>query len=106
MYVSKPFTDLPSFPIKHKLQYHDMSRFNFQIINGPQVAIQLRAVVTTPDLHISCNLVEFGEVKCGECKIISLQMYNYQAVRCDWTYTPCEKEKCQVNEQIREFYRC
>lgn len=48
-----------------------------------------------PDLQISNDVVEFGEVKCGECKIITVQIYNHKEVRCDWnaSYLPKKDEK-------------
>lgn len=48
-----------------------------------------------PDLQISNDVVEFGEVKCGECKIITVQINNHKEVRCDWSasYLPRKEEK-------------
>ena len=48
-----------------------------------------------PDLQISSDVVEFGEVKCGECKIITVQLHNHKEVRCDWSasYLPKKDEK-------------
>jgi hydrocephalus-inducing protein len=38
-----------------------------------------------PDLQISNDLVDFNDVKCGECKIITVQLNNHKEVRCDWS---------------------
>jgi hydrocephalus-inducing protein len=48
-----------------------------------------------PDLQISSDVVDFGEVKCGECKIITVQLNNYKEVRCDWSasYLPKKEDK-------------
>jgi hydrocephalus-inducing protein len=48
-----------------------------------------------PDLQISNDIVEFGDVKCGECKIITVQLHNHKEVRCDWSaaYLPKKDEK-------------
>jgi hydrocephalus-inducing protein len=48
-----------------------------------------------PDLQISSDMVDFGEVKCGECKIITVQLNNHKEVRCDWAaaYLPQKDEK-------------
>lgn len=66
-----------------------------KIINGPTVNIRLKANVTMPDLQISDDCVEFKEVKCGECKIITVQLNNHKEVRCDWfaSYLPKKDEK-------------
>lgn len=48
-----------------------------------------------PDLQISNDVIDFGEVKCGECKIITVQVHNYKEVRCDWSasYLPKREDK-------------
>jgi hydrocephalus-inducing protein len=65
------------------------------ISNGPLVNIRLKANVTMPDLQISNDVVEFGEVKCGECQIVTVQIHNHKEVRCDWTaaYLPRKEDK-------------
>ena len=67
-----------------------------QVVGGPMVNVRLRANVTVPDLHISSDVVEFGEVKCGECRIISVQLHNYQPVHCDWSAVPSQLAKKHV----------
>jgi hypothetical protein len=37
-----------------------------------------------PDLNVSNDTLEFGIVKCGECKIATIQLKNPQAIRCEW----------------------
>ena len=68
-----------------------------QVVGGPIVNIRLHANVTVPDLHVSVDVVEFGEVKCGECCIVSVQLHNHQAVPCDWSAVPTEDAKKQVS---------
>lgn len=48
-----------------------------------------------PDLQISNDIVDFSEVKCGECKIITVQLHNHKEVRCDWSaaYLPKKDER-------------
>ncbi len=43
-----------------------------------------------PDLHISNEVVDFGDVKCGECRIVTVQLNNYKEVTCEWaaSYLP------------------
>lgn len=38
-----------------------------------------------PDLQISNDVIDFSEVKCGECRIITVQIHNHKEVRCDWS---------------------
>lgn len=72
-----------------------MNLCKLKIVNGPTVNIRLKANVTMPDMQISSDVVEFAEVKCGECKIITVQLNNHKEVRCDWfaSYLPKRDEK-------------
>jgi len=71
-----------------------------QVVGGPAVNMRLRADVTVPDLQVSSDVVEFGEVKCGECRIVSIQLHNYQPVHCEWFAVPTEDARKQVTLQI------
>ncbi|ESO91099.1 hypothetical protein LOTGIDRAFT_122343, partial [Lottia gigantea] len=70
------------------------------IINGPQVNIRLKANVTMPDMLISDDTINFDDVKCGECKVVTVQLHNYQNVRCEWSSLPSGKELKQANKKI------
>lgn len=37
-----------------------------------------------PDLNVSNDTLDFGTVKCGECKIATIQLKNPQEIRCEW----------------------
>ncbi|CAF0787663.1 unnamed protein product [Brachionus calyciflorus] len=79
------------------------------IINGPILNLRLKANVTMPDLQISSDIVDFTEVKCGECKIVTVQLNNHKEVRCDWSasyinkkedkFTPLHKRKKKLEAQ-------
>ena len=77
---------------------------DLQVVGGPVVNVRLRANVTVPDLHVSSDVVEFGEVKCGECRIISVQLHNHQAVRCNWSAVHTDDAKKQVTKQTVSLY--
>ena len=64
-------------------------------MNGPVVQLRLKANVTMPDMQISSDVVDFGDIKCGECKIVTVQIYNHKEVRCDWSasYLPNKDDK-------------
>ncbi|KAL3860158.1 hypothetical protein ACJMK2_010318 [Sinanodonta woodiana] len=70
------------------------------ILHGPLIMIRLKANVTMPDLQISDDAMDFGEVKCGECRIITVQLHNYQQVKCEWNSLPTEKEKKQADKHV------
>ncbi|KAI9343132.1 hypothetical protein BDR26DRAFT_917651 [Obelidium mucronatum] len=52
---------------------------------GPTTLLTLQADVTLPDLHLSCNEIDFGEVLCGLRKTASIQLHNKNSVPCEWT---------------------
>ena len=60
------------------------------------MVIEAKANVTMPDMHISTDVLEFSDVKCGECKVITVQLHNHQHVRCEWNSVPTEKDKKKV----------
>lgn len=69
------------------------------VVNGPLVNLHLMAHVTMPDMQVSTDVLEFGDVKCGDCQIITIQIYNHKHVRCDWSTLPTEKElKAQASQ--------
>ncbi|XP_071959113.1 hydrocephalus-inducing protein homolog isoform X2 [Antedon mediterranea] len=63
------------------------------IVNGPSLHLRLKANVTMPDMQISTDSLEFGEVQCGQCKVITVQLHNNQHVRCEWSSLPSDKDK-------------
>jgi len=67
-----------------------------QVVGGPLVKMRLRANVIVPGLQVSTDVIEFGEVKCSECRIVSIQLHNHQPVRCDWAAVPTDNTKKQV----------
>ena len=50
--------------------------------------VVMRAEVTQPSIELSEELVDFGEVTCGQCKIVSVQLYNNSAVKSEWFFVP------------------
>lgn len=74
-----------------------------QILNGPVIQVRLKANVTMPDMEISDDTLDFSEVKCGECKVITVQLYNQQQVKCEWNSLPTEKELRKVSLTLPEF---
>lgn len=52
-----------------------------------------------PDMQISTDVLDFGDVQAGECKVITVQIYNHKHVRCEWNSLPTDKEKKKVNRR-------
>ena len=75
----------------------------FQIVNGPQVVIEAKANVTMPDMQISSDVLEFNDVKCGECRVITVQLHNHQHVRCDWNSQPTDKDRKKVHVSTKQY---
>ena len=48
----------------------------------------LKAEVTQPSIELSHDVIDFGEVCCGQCKIVSIQLHNHTAVNSDWYFSP------------------
>ncbi len=44
----------------------------------------MKANVTMPDLNASNDTLDFGTVKCGECKIATIQLRNPKEITCEW----------------------
>ena len=45
------------------------------------VGLRLRAFVTMPDLEMSTDMIDFEEVICGQCKVVTIQLSNDQMVK-------------------------
>ncbi|KAJ3047832.1 hypothetical protein HK097_011139 [Rhizophlyctis rosea] len=60
-------------------------RLPVHISGGPTTILTLRADVTVPSLQLSMGDVDFGEVLCGLRKTVTIQMWNNNAVPCEWT---------------------
>ncbi|KAI8854495.1 hypothetical protein BC829DRAFT_439199 [Chytridium lagenaria] len=73
------------------------------IVGGPTTILTLRADVTLPDLHISSNEVDFGEVLCGQRKTVTIQLHNKNSVPCEWTTVPQEtKDVSSASKQNKQ----
>ncbi|XP_077566662.1 hydrocephalus-inducing protein homolog isoform X1 [Stigmatopora nigra] len=55
-----------------------------QITGGPSVQVRLCAVVTVPSISISSDTLQFDTVRCGFCKIQTMQLFNHESVPCQW----------------------
>jgi len=46
-----------------------------------------------PNMEISDDTLDFRDVNCGECKVITVQLHNSQQVKCEWNSNPTEKDR-------------
>ncbi|KAJ7536387.1 hypothetical protein O6H91_12G067600 [Diphasiastrum complanatum] len=72
-------TDLPKFHTG-QLEYN----VPITIREGPQSLLLLRAKVVVPVLQLSTKSLEFGMTRLGQCKVMSIRLYNVGDVTCDW----------------------
>lgn len=68
--------------------------------------MRLMANVTMPDMEISSDVLEFGEVICGNCQIITVQIHNHKRVRCEWSALPTERELREVSRIAIVWRNC
>ena len=43
--------------------------------------MKVSATVTLPSMELSNNTLDYGTVVCGQCKIITVRLYNTQQVK-------------------------
>lgn len=51
------------------------------VSGGPSVGLRLKANRTMPEMQLSTETVEFGDVDVGECTIVTVQLYNHKHVK-------------------------
>ncbi|KAJ3074073.1 hypothetical protein HDU98_012192 [Podochytrium sp. JEL0797] len=55
------------------------------VSGGPATVLTLQADVTLPELQVSTNDIDFGEVTCGFRKTVAVQLHNKNPVPCEWS---------------------
>ncbi|MGH0129444.1 UNVERIFIED_CONTAM: hypothetical protein FKN15_002207 [Acipenser sinensis] len=71
-----------------------------QVLGGPTIHVRLLAVVTMPSLTVSTDKLEFGTVQCGQCQVMTVQLYNHLQVTCEWAVKEGEKTKKKIDKYI------
>lgn len=64
----------------------------------------MKANVTMPDMQISTDVLDFQEVRCGECKVITVQLHNHKPVKCEWNSLPTESERRKVSVHCKSCH--
>ena len=55
---------------------------------GPPVAVIIKANVTVPELKLSTEAIDFGDVVVGRCYTYTVLMHNPKEVVADWACKP------------------
>ena len=56
----------------------------FSVRNGPQSLVTLRAFVTLPDVRVTPDTVDFGDVLLEQAKVVCLQFHNVSPIAAEW----------------------
>jgi hydrocephalus-inducing protein len=68
-----------------KSQYGQVSvDVPIDIKSGPPAQLVLRANVTVPDIAITPNSIDFGDVVVGQCRVVTVQLSNTSPVTSEW----------------------
>ena len=59
---------------------------DIELYRGPTTVIEFCANLTIPELHISTDSVEFGEVVVGCRKTVKMRLENHKEVPCHWSF--------------------
>ncbi|XP_072135349.1 hydrocephalus-inducing protein homolog isoform X2 [Mobula birostris] len=73
---------------------------SIQVVGGPTVKVMLQATVTEPDLTVSSEQLDFGTVHCGQCQVITIQLYNHLQVPCEWSFTDTSVVKQKLDKHV------
>ncbi|XP_059848459.1 hydrocephalus-inducing protein homolog isoform X2 [Hypanus sabinus] len=76
-----------------------------QVVGGPTVKVILQATVTEPDLTVSSEQLDFGSVQCGQCQVITIQLYNRLQVPCEWSFTDTSLVKQKLDKHVPLYLR-
>ncbi|GMH35419.1 hypothetical protein BSKO_03287 [Bryopsis sp. KO-2023] len=70
--------------------------FPIEIKFGPAILLAIKAQIMMPEIKVSSNVLEFGEVQVGHCKTIPVMFSNPKDVPCEWCIKkPVESTKAK-----------
>ncbi|KAL0273824.1 UNVERIFIED_CONTAM: hypothetical protein PYX00_006405 [Menopon gallinae] len=58
--------------------------FYFEINHGARIPVRATAIVTYPSVSVSTKFLNFNEVKCGNCKVMTMKLKNFGWVPATW----------------------
>ncbi|KAJ3159463.1 hypothetical protein HDU86_001781 [Geranomyces michiganensis] len=56
-----------------------------KLTGGPTIVIRFRASITVPELTLSSDFFDFGDVLCGLRKVASIKVQNANSTPCEWS---------------------
>lgn len=56
----------------------------FKVQQGMTVKVVLKAVITEPKININQECIDFGSITYGECKVVTIQLFNPSLVSDSW----------------------
>ncbi|KAL3312112.1 hypothetical protein Ciccas_009305 [Cichlidogyrus casuarinus] len=71
------------------------------ISQGPVMRVRIKAVICIPKLDCSVDKLNFGEVKIGEAKIITVQLHNTGAIPVSWEFSKPTKKRPKQRKYLR-----
>ena len=80
-------------PICESFSEEILSSVNVNVVNGCQIKVLLKAVLTEPQIKINTDNVDFGPVSFGMCKVVTVQMRNPGLVTTNWSVSLPEDMK-------------
>ncbi|KAJ3142605.1 hypothetical protein HK100_000034 [Physocladia obscura] len=85
----KPYYESVEFQVSFQARSQNIGLIQLElpitVQGGPTTILTLQADVTLPELHLSANEIDFGEVMCGLRKSVFLQLHNKNPVACEWS---------------------
>ncbi|XP_048461536.1 hydrocephalus-inducing protein homolog [Rhincodon typus] len=78
---------------------------SIQVIGGPSVDIILCATVTMPGLTVSSDHLDFGNVQCGQCQVMTIQLHNHLDVTCEWFFADTSVVKEKLDKHVPLYLR-
>jgi hydrocephalus-inducing protein len=64
------------------------------------INLQIKAFVTMPAIETSSNFLDFRNIECGNCKVISVQLYNPLEVDAVWKYLPTFDKRLELDKHL------
>jgi len=71
------------------------------IKDGPIILINMKASLTIPEIKIKDDILDFGEVICGQRKTIAIQLFNENVIQAEWRITSKVQKKKGFNKNNR-----
>ncbi|XP_038004455.1 hydrocephalus-inducing protein-like [Motacilla alba alba] len=70
-----------------------------EVTKGPTYNIRLHATVSELSVELSKNTLHFPAIVVGQCKVETIQLYNWFRVPCRWSIKPVLKNKTVRQKQ-------